>query len=94
MTPAGFPGSLTLLFIRPFVIGTARSLACTLTLKRYIFAIITGPVGGYYPEGLNPIKIMIEECDVRAVRGGTGFTKCGGNYAASMRAGIRAEELG
>lgn len=83
----------TSLYIRPFVIGTAPQLGVH-SSSSYIFAIITGPVGSYYPEGLNPIKIMIEECDVRAVRGGTGFTKCGGNYAASMRAGIRAEELG
>ena len=83
----------TSLYIRPFVIGTAPQLGVHASAS-YIFAIITGPVGCYYPEGLNPIKIMIEECDVRAVRGGTGYTKCGGNYAASMRASIRAEDLG
>ena len=52
------------------------------------------PVGPYYATGLEPVSIMIEEEDVRAVRGGTGFTKCGGNYAASLRAGERAEEKG
>lgn len=37
---------------------------------------------------------MIETQDVRAVRGGTGYAKCGGNYAAATRAGDRAEKLG
>ena len=56
--------------------------------------VIASPVGAYYAEGLNPVKIMIETEDVRAVRGGTGYTKCGGNYAASMRAGDRAAAEG
>lgn len=56
--------------------------------------MICCPVGAYYKEGLQPVKIYVEDEDVRAVRGGTGFTKCGGNYAASIRAGERAEEKG
>ena len=51
-------------------------------------------MGAYYPEGINPVKIYVEDEDVRAVRGGTGYTKCGGNYAASIRAGERAEQQG
>ena len=51
-------------------------------------------MGAYYPEGLNPVKIYIEDEDVRAVKGGTGMAKTGGNYAASLRAGNRAEERG
>ncbi len=51
-------------------------------------------MGAYYKEGINPVKIYVEDEDVRAVRGGTGYTKCGGNYAASIRAGERAEEKG
>ena len=58
------------------------------------FVIILSPVGSYYKEGINPVKIMIEDKDVRAVRGGTGYAKCGGNYAASNRAGEKAEEKG
>ena len=58
------------------------------------FVIIASPVGSYYKEGINPVKIMIEDEDVRAVRGGTGYAKCGGNYAASNRAGERAEKKG
>ncbi|MBQ3232231.1 MAG: aminotransferase class IV, partial [Clostridia bacterium] len=52
------------------------------------------PSGSYYKEGVNPVRIMIETEDVRAVRGGTGYAKCGGNYAASMRAGEKAEKKG
>lgn len=83
----------TSLYIRPFIIATDSSLGVH-SSGLYLFAIITCPVGSYYPEGLNPVSIMIETEDVRAVRGGTGYTKCGGNYAASIRAGERAEEKG
>ena len=51
-------------------------------------------MGAYYPEGLNPVKIYVEDEDVRAVKGGTGMAKTGGNYAASLRAGDRAEAKG
>lgn len=83
----------TSLYIRPFVFATDPHLGVHAS-KTYLFMIILSPVGSYYPEGLNPVRIMIENCDVRAVRGGTGYTKCGGNYAASIRAGQRAEEKG
>ena len=83
----------TSLYIRPFIIATDASLGVHAS-HSYIFSIICCPVGAYYKEGLNPVKIYVEDEDVRAVRGGTGFTKCGGNYAASIRAGERAEEKG
>ncbi len=81
------------LYIRPFIIATDCTVGVHAS-KTYIFCIILSPSGNYYPEGLNPVHIAIEDEDVRAVRGGTGFTKCGGNYAASIRAGERAEKLG
>ena len=87
----GKPG--TSLYIRPFIIATTPSLGVH-AAHDYIFAVITCPVGAYYAEGINPVKIYVESQDVRAVRGGTGYTKCGGNYAASIRAGERAEEQG
>ncbi|MFA7219563.1 MAG: aminotransferase class IV, partial [Synergistaceae bacterium] len=59
-----------------------------------IFSIITCPVGSYFREGINPVRIAIEKDDVRAVKGGTGYAKCGGNYAASLRAGERAAAQG
>ena len=52
------------------------------------------PVGAYYPEGLNPVKIYVEDKYVRAVRGGMGYTKTGGNYAASLKAQDEAEKVG
>ena len=83
----------TSLYIRPFVIGTDETLGLH-TIQKAIFCIIASPSGSYYPEGINPVKIMIETEDVRAVRGGTGYAKCGGNYAASNRAGHKAELRG
>ena len=83
----------TSLYIRPFIFATDNHVGVHAS-RTYQFAIICCPVGSYYPEGLNPVKIAIEDEDVRAVRGGTGFTKCGGNYAASIRAGERAEQAG
>lgn len=83
----------TSLYIRPFIIATTPSLGVH-AAHNYIFCIICCPVGAYYAEGINPVRIYVENEDVRAVRGGTGYTKCGGNYAASIRAGERAEEQG
>ena len=83
----------TSLYIRPFIIATDCSLGVHAS-RSYLFAVICCPVGAYYPEGINPVKIYVEDQDVRAVKGGTGFTKCGGNYAASIRAGERAEAQG
>ena len=83
----------TSLYIRPFVIATDASLGVHAS-HSYLFCIICCPVGSYYPEGINPAKIYIEDEDVRAVKGGTGYTKCGGNVAASIRAGERAEQQG
>ncbi|MCQ2530320.1 MAG: branched-chain amino acid aminotransferase [Lachnospiraceae bacterium] len=83
----------TSLYIRPFMMGDDEHLGVH-GISHARFMIILSPSGAYYPEGMAPVKIMIEDEDVRAVRGGTGFTKCGGNYAASLRAGDRAEEKG
>ena len=83
----------TSLYVRPFVIATDASLGVHAS-HSYLYCVICCPVGAYYKEGLQPVKIYVEDEDVRAVRGGTGFTKCGGNYAASIRAGERAEEKG
>ena len=89
-TPSA-PG--TSLYIRPFMFGNDETLGVH-AVKHATFVIILSPVGSYYKEGLNPVGIMIEDVDVRAVRGGTGEAKCGGNYAASNRAGEKAEEQG
>ena len=83
----------TSLYLRPFMFGNDESLGVH-AVHNATYVIIASPVGSYYKEGINPVKIMIETEDVRAVRGGTGEAKCGGNYAASNRAGKRAEEKG
>jgi len=83
----------TSLYIRPFLFGNDPHLGVH-AVKEATFVVICCPVGAYYAEGINPVKIAIEAQDVRAVRGGTGYAKCGGNYAASLRAGQKAEEQG
>ena len=83
----------TSLYIRPFMYGNDETLGVH-AVHHATFVIILSPVGDYYAEGLNPFKIYIEREDVRAFRGGTGYAKCGGNYAASMRAGKRAAAKG
>ena len=59
-----------------------------------LFFIVCSPVGSYYAGGLQCNSILVEDEDVRAVRGGTGFAKCGGNYACAQRASNRAVEKG
>ena len=81
------------LYIRPFMFADESSLGVHVA-KSYTFIIILSPVGAYYPEGVNPIKIYVEDEYVRAILGGTGFVKCGGNYAASLKGQERAEDLG
>ncbi|MEE0807967.1 MAG: branched-chain amino acid aminotransferase [Acutalibacteraceae bacterium] len=83
----------TSLYLRPFLYGNDPHLGVH-AVSNAVFAVICSPVGAYYATGLNPVSIAIESQDVRAVRGGTGYAKCVGNYAASLRAGKRAEEKG
>ena len=73
----------TSLYIRPFVIATDEFLGVAPS-KNYLFIIILSPSGAYYASGLNPVGIWIEDDYVRAVKGGIGFAKTGGNYAASL----------
>lgn len=81
------------LYIRPFVIATDPYLGVRAS-ETYRFMIILSPSGAYYPQGINPVKIYVEDKYVRAVRGGTGFTKCAGNYAASLIAQEVAHKSG
>lgn len=83
----------TSLYLRPYMFGNDETLGVH-TVHRATFMIIASPSGSYYAEGINPVKIMIENEDVRAVKGGTGAVKCGGNYAASNRAGEKASKVG
>ena len=83
----------TSLYIRPFLYSTDPTLALH-GVHEASFVIILSPSGSYFADGLKPVPIMVETEDVRAVRGGTGEAKCGGNYGAANRAGERAEAKG
>lgn len=83
----------TSLYIRPAMFATEPHLGVRPS-KEYIFFIILSPVGAYYKEGLNPVKIFVEDKYVRAAIGGLGEAKTGGNYAASLLASEEAKEKG
>jgi branched-chain amino acid aminotransferase len=83
----------TSLYIRPFIIATDEFLGVAPS-KTYLFMIIVSPSGAYYESGLAPVGIWIEDEYVRAVRGGMGFAKTGGNYAASLIAQVKAHDGG
>lgn len=80
----------TSLYLRPFIFAIDAQVGVH-PGKHLMFLIICSPVGAYYPEGLNPVKIYVESQYVRAVRGGMGYVKAGGNYAASLKAQDEAE---
>ena len=73
----------TSLYIRPFIIACDPFLGVR-PGDKYMFIIILAPSGAYYASGLNPVSIYVEKNYVRAVKGGMGFAKTGGNYAASL----------
>ena len=83
----------TSLYIRPFIIATDEFLGVAPS-KTYLFIIILSPSGAYYESGLEPVGIWIEDEYVRAVKGGMGFAKTGGNYAASLIAQVKAHDDG
>ena len=83
----------TSLYIRPAMIATEPFLGVRPS-QSYLFFVILSPVGAYYAEGFNPVKILVEDHYVRAVRGGTGDAKTGGNYAASLAAAEEAHHKG
>lgn len=78
----------TSLYIRPFIIANEAYLGVDPS-KKYKFIIILSPVGSYYKEGIHPVKILVENEYVRAVKGGTGTAKTAGNYAS----GLKAQEI-
>ncbi len=81
------PGSS--LYIRPTMIATQVALGVGAS-KEYLHFIITCPVGAYFKGGFNPVPVYISEQYRRAVRGGVGDAKTGGNYAASLLVGEEA----
>ena len=83
----------TSLYIRPFIIADEPFLGVR-RANHYKFIVILSPVGPYYVGGLTPTKIYVEDKYVRATAGGTGEAKCGGNYAASLKAQEEAHAKG
>lgn len=80
----------TSLYIRPFIIAVDPFLGVH-PGKQYLYIVILSPSGAYYAGGLNPVDIYVEDKYVRAVRGGIGTAKTGGNYAASLKGQAEAE---
>jgi branched-chain amino acid aminotransferase len=83
----------TALYLRPTVIASEAFLGVR-PAKSYTYFLILSPVGPYYAEGIKPVKILVADRHVRAVEGGLGAAKTGGNYAASLAAAVEAEKAG
>ena len=83
----------TSLYIRPTLIAVEPVLGVKPS-DHYYFYVILSPVGAYYAAGFNPVSILVEDHYVRAVPGGTGEAKTGGNYASSLKAGLEAKKKG
>ncbi len=83
----------TSLYLRPTMFANDEALGVH-AASHYIYFVICAPSGAYYKEGLKPIRIRVEDKYVRAVRGGMGFAKTGGNYACSILAGDEAAKEG
>lgn len=81
------------LYIRPFMYGTDPALGVRPS-RDYRLVILLSPVGAYYPEGFKPIKILVQDDYVRAVRKGLGECKTAANYAASLLAAEEAAKKG
>lgn len=81
------------LYIRPFMFGTDSALGVRPSFD-YKLVFLLSPVGAYYPEGFKPVKILIQDDYVRAVRKGLGECKTSANYAASLLAAQEANKKG
>src|ERR1700753_1216497 len=88
---AWIPGGEGSLYLRPFMIASEVFLGVKPS-SEYIFAVIASPVGSYFKGGPAPVSIWVSEHYTRAAIGGTGAVKCGGNYAASLRAQADAHQ--
>ncbi|MFB1081732.1 branched-chain amino acid aminotransferase [Jeotgalibacillus sp. JSM ZJ347] len=81
------------LYIRPFIIATEPNLAVSPS-KTYRMMILLSPVGPYFPGGLKPVTIHVEQEFTRAVKGGTGMAKTAGNYSSGYQAQAGAKKTG
>ncbi|MFH8752774.1 branched-chain amino acid aminotransferase [Streptomyces rimosus] len=81
------------LYLRPFMIASEVGLGVR-PANEYLFIIIASPAGAYFTGGVKPVSVWLSQEYVRAVRGGTGAAKTGGNYAASLVAQAQAAQHG
>jgi branched-chain amino acid aminotransferase len=81
------------LYIRPFAFAADSNLGVHVS-HTYYFMIILSPVGAYYKEGFNPVKLITATEHARSVEGGMGAVKTAGNYAASLYAAEEAHKKG
>jgi branched-chain amino acid aminotransferase len=86
-------GTGSSLYLRPLLIGSGPQVGVK-PAEEYLFMIFVTPVGPYFKEGFNPVDVEIVRDYDRAAPNGTGHVKVGGNYAASLRAGVRAHDEG
>ncbi|MFG2297334.1 branched-chain amino acid aminotransferase [Streptomyces sp. NPDC048603] len=77
------------LYLRPFMFATEVGLGVR-PANEFLFMVIASPAGAYFPGGVKPVSVWLSEEYVRAVKGGTGAAKTGGNYAASLVAQAEA----
>lgn len=86
-------GGETSLYLRPFMLGTEIGLGVRPS-NTYQFLLIASPAGAYFAKGIHPVTVWLSDDYVRAAPGGTGETKCAGNYAASLVAQAEAAQHG
>lgn len=86
-------GSGAALYVRPLLIGTGAQIGVKPAVE-YMFLVLVTPVGPYFKKGFSPTKLLVEEDFDRAAPHGVGTAKAGGNYAAGMRATVKARNAG
>jgi len=82
------------LYLRPFIIATQVGLGINSPSRSYLFAVIASPAAAYFAGGIKPVTVWLSEDYTRAAPGGTGETKCGGNYAGSFAGQQQAVDHG
>ncbi len=81
------------LYVRPLVIGTGPQVGVK-PAEEYMFLVLVTPVGPYFKTGFKPVHLVVEDEYDRAAPDGVGDVKVGGNYAAGLRATLRAKQAG
>src|SRR5215831_3582278 len=82
------------LYLRPFMIATQVGLGINRPSQSYLFALIASPAAAYFRSGIKPVTVWLSREYTRAAPGGTGETKCGGNYAGAFAGQQQAVDNG